>query len=133
MTVIIILTENGKMVTEPGTHELEMTSNGQKFSGLYYFGGTNGVLVQEAGMTEDGFPVDETGKVTGLENLGIDTLKPQLEAMISGYDGKWSVYVKDLESNEDFALNDKPLYSASLIKAFVMAKTYQDMDDVLKK
>lgn len=82
--------ENGKMVTEPGTHELEMTSNGQKFSGLYYFGGTNGVLVQEAGMTEDGFPVDETGKVTGLENLGIDTLKPQLEAMISGYDGEWS-------------------------------------------
>lgn len=52
--------------------------------------------------------------------------------MISGYDGEWSVYVKDLESNEDFALNDKPLYSASLIKAFVMAKTYQDMDDVLK-
>ena len=124
--------ENGKMVTEPGTHELEMTSNGQKFSGLYYFGGTNGVLVQAAGMTEDGFPVDETGKVTGMEDLGIDTLKPQLEAMISGYDGEWSVYVKDLESNEDFALNDKPLYSASLIKAFVMAKTYQDMDDVLK-
>ncbi|MFR8353276.1 MAG: hypothetical protein ACLVB1_12095 [Blautia obeum] len=29
-------------------------------------------------------------------------------------------------------MNDKPLYSASLIKAFVMAKTYQDMDDVLK-
>ena len=70
--------------------------------------------------------------MTGLENLGIDTLKPQLEAMISGYDGEWSVYVKDLESNEDFALNDKPLYSASLIKTFVMAKTYQDMDDVLK-
>ena len=52
--------------------------------------------------------------------------------LISGYDGEWSVYVKDLESNEDFVLNDKPLYSASLIKAFVMAKTYQDMDDVLK-
>ena len=45
--------------------------------------------------------------------------------MISGYDGEWSVYVKDLESRgRDFALNDKPLYSASLIKAFVMAKTY---------
>ena len=124
--------ENGRMVTETGMHELEMSSNGQMFSGTYYFGGTNGVLVQEAGITPDGFPVDETGKVTGLEDLGIDTLKPQLEAMISGYDGEWSVYVKDLESNEDFALNDKPLYSASLIKAFVMAKTYQDMDDVLK-
>ena len=30
---------------------LEMTSNGQMFSGMYYFGGTNGVLVQEAGTT----------------------------------------------------------------------------------
>ena len=124
--------ETGRMVTEPGTHELEMTSNGRKFSGTYYFGGMNGVLVQEAGVTEDGFPVDETGKVTGLEDLGIDTLKPQLESMISGYDGEWSVYVKDLETNEDFVLNDTPLYSASLIKAFMMAKTYEDMDTVLE-
>lgn len=124
--------ENGRMVTEPGTHELEMTSNGQKFSGTYYFGGPNGVLVQKAGVTEDGFPVDETGKVSGLENAGIDTLKPQLESMISGYDGEWSVYVKDLETNENFVLNDTPLYSASLIKVFVMAKTYEDMDTVLE-
>ena len=55
-----------------------MSSNGQMFSGTYYFGGTNGVLVQEAGTTPDGFPVDETGKVQELENLGIENLKPQL-------------------------------------------------------
>lgn len=124
--------ENGRMVTETGTHELEMTSNGQTFSGTYYFGGTNGVLVQEAGMTEDGFPVDETGKVTGIEDLGIDTLEPQLEPMLDGYDGVWSVYVKDLETNEEIVLNDTPMYSASLIKAFVMAKTYEDMNLVLE-
>lgn len=124
--------ETGRMVTEPGTHELDMTSNGQRFSGTYYFGGTNGALVQEAGMTEDGYPVDATGKVTGLENLGIDTLKPQLESMLAGYDGEWSVYVKNLETNEEFVLNDTPLYSASLIKVFVMAKTYEDMDLVLE-
>ena len=124
--------ETGRMVTEPGTHELDMTSNGQRFYGTYYFGGTNGVLVQEAGMTEDGYPVDATGKVTEIENLGIDTLKPQLESMLAGYDGEWSVYVKDLETNEEFVLNDTPLYSASLIKVFVMAKTYEDMDLVLE-
>ena len=124
--------ENGRMVTEPGTHELEMTSNGQMFSGIYYFGGPNGALVQKAGVTEDGFPVDETGKVSGLEDAGIDTLKLQLESMISGYDGEWSVYVKDLETNESLVLNDTPLYSASLIKTFVMAKTYEDMDTVLE-
>lgn len=61
--------ETGRMVTEPGTHELEMTSNGQMFSGTYYFGGANGVLEQKAGTTPDGFPVDETGKVQGLMHL----------------------------------------------------------------
>lgn len=124
--------ENGKMVTEPGTHELEMTSNGQKFSGTYYFGGADGVLVQAAGVTDDGFPVDATGKVTGLDDLGIDSLKPQLESMLEGYDGEWSVYVKDLGTNQEITLNDTPMYSASLIKAFVMAKTYEDMDTVLE-
>ena len=124
--------KNGKLVTEPGTHDLEMTSNGQMFSGTYYFGGENGVLVQEAGMTPDGFPVDETGKVQGLDALGIENLEPQLASAVSGYDGNWSVYVKDLETGDEIILNDEQMYSASLIKAFVMAKTFQDMDLVLK-
>ena len=124
--------ENGKMVTETGTHDLEMTSNGQMFSGTYYFGGPNGALLQEAGVTEDGFPVDATGKVTGLDDLGMDTLEPQLTSMLSGYDGTWSVYVKDLDTDEEIVLNDTQIYSASLIKAFVMAKTYEDMDTVLE-
>lgn len=124
--------ENGRMTTEPGLHELEMTSNGRHFSGTYYFGGENGVLVQEAGVTEEGFPVDETGKVSDLENLGMDTLEPQLESMLSSYDGEWSVYVKNLDTDEVISINNKPMYSASLIKAFVMAKTYADMDLVLE-
>ena len=124
--------ENGRMTTEPGLHELEMTSNGRHFSGTYYFVGENGVLVQEAGVTEEGFPVDETGKVSDLENLGMDTLEPQLEYMLSSYDGEWSVYVKNLDTDEVISINNKPMYSASLIKAFVMAKTYADMDLVLE-
>ena len=124
--------ENGRMTTEPGLHELEITSNGRHFSGTYYFGGENGVLVQEAGVTEEGFPVDETGKVSDLENLGMDTLEPQLESMLSSYDGEWSVYVKNLDTDEVISINNKPMYSASLIKAFVMAKTYADMDLVLE-
>ena len=124
--------ENGRMTTEPGYHELEMTSNGQRFSGTYYFGGENGVLVQEAGVTPEGFPVDENGRVTDLEDLGMDTLEPQLESMLPAYEGEWSVYVKNLETDEVISINNKPLYSASLIKAFVMAKTYEDMEDVLE-
>lgn len=124
--------ENGRMTTEPGYHELAMTSNGQRFFGTYYFGGENGVLVQEAGVTPEGFPVDETGRVTDLDDLGMDMLKPQLEAMLPEYDGEWSVYVKNLDTDEEISINNKPMYSASLIKAFVMAKTYEDMDEVLE-
>ena len=124
--------ETGRMVTEPGIHELEMTSNGQMFSGTYYFGGENGVLEQKSGITPDGFPVDETGKVQGIDELGIENLKPQLESVVSGYDGDWSVYVKDLGTEEELVINDEPMYSASLIKAFVMAKTFEDMDLVLE-
>lgn len=124
--------EDGRMVTEPGLHTLEMASNGQMFSGTYYFGGSNGVLVQEAGVTPEGFPVDETGKVADMENLGMETLEPQLEAMISGYEGTWSVYVKNLNTEEEIILNDQVMYPASLIKAFVMAATYENMDQVLK-
>ena len=62
----------------------------------------------------------------------MDTLEPQLTSMLSGYDGTWSVYVKDLATDEEIILNDTQIYSASLIKVFVMAKTYEDMDTVLE-
>lgn len=123
--------EYGRMTTEPGIHYIEMTSNGQMFQGNYYFGGPNGVLEQKAGMTEEGFPVDETGKVGALEDLGMDTLHPLLEQMLSGYQGTWSVYVKDMNTGEKFAVNNQQMYSASLIKTFVMAKTYENMETVL--
>lgn len=124
--------EYGKMITSAGTYYLDMTSNGQIFDGTYYFGGENGVLVQAAGTTPDGFPVDETGKIGSLENLSIETLRPQLWNMLAEYEGTWSVYVKDLESDKEVAVNSTPLYSASLIKAFVMAKTFENMDAVLE-
>ena len=47
----------GKMITDPGIHYLNMNAAGQMFDGYYYFGGENGVLVQEEGTTPEGFPV----------------------------------------------------------------------------
>ena len=122
--------ENGRMVTEPGIHSLEMNCYEINFDGSYYFGGINGALLQESTVTSDGFIVDDTGKVLNLEDLGIGNLKPQLENMVSAYQGTWSVYVKDLNEDKEIVINDTQLYSASLIKAFVMAKTYQDMEQV---
>ncbi|MDO4275342.1 MAG: serine hydrolase [Eubacteriales bacterium] len=122
--------ENGQMVTDTGIHYIEMDSNGQHFQGSYYFGGINGVLLQENGVTPEGLIVDGTGKVQNMDELGIENLKPQLDSLISGYDGEWSIYVKDLNTEEEVVINNKRLYSASLIKPFVMAKTYENMETV---
>ncbi len=121
----------GKMVTDPGIHYLEMNAAGQMFDGYYYFGGENGVLVQEEGTTPEGFPVDGTGKVE-TKDLGMEGLETRLTELFGSYDGIWSVYVKDLTNDKEFQLNSQPLYSASLIKAFVMAQTYANMDTVLQ-
>ena len=121
----------GKMVTDKGIHDLEMSSAGQMFDGYYYFGGENGALFQENGETPEGFPVDESGKVE-TKNLGMKGLETRLTELLSSYEGLWSVYVKDLTEDKKFEINSQSLYSASLIKVFVMAQTYANMDAVLQ-
>lgn len=124
--------EYGRLLTEPGVHHVKMTSNGRSFDGDYYFGGENGVLFQSAGMTPEGYIVDGKGQVQDFQEPDIQTLKPQLENMLASYEGTWSVYVKNLDTGEEILINDQPMYSASLIKPFVLAKTYANMDAVLQ-
>ena len=123
--------EYGKMVTDPGIHYLEMNAAGQMFDGYYYFGGENGVLLQEEGETPEGFSVDKSGKVE-TKDLGMDGLEKRLADLLGTYEGTWSVYVKDLTGDQEFEQNSQSLYSASLIKVFVMAQTYANMDTVLQ-
>ena len=123
--------EYGKMVTDPGIHYLEMNAAGQMFDGYYYFGGENGVLLQEEGETPEGFSVDKSGKVE-TKDLGMDGLEKRFADLLGTYEGTWSVYVKDLTSDQEFEQNSQSLYSASLIKVFVMAQTYANMDAVLQ-
>lgn len=122
--------EYGELVTETGIHELDMTSNGQHFEGMYYFGGENGLLVQEEGVTPEGLSVDETGRLKDGDKLGMETLEPKLTEMLESYQGEWSAYVKNLDSGEEILINNQSMYSASLIKAFVLADSYKEMETV---
>ncbi|MCD8153276.1 MAG: class A beta-lactamase-related serine hydrolase [Clostridiales bacterium] len=122
---------NGRLHTDPGIHYISrMTSNGQEFEGNYYFGGENGVLLQTSGTVVEGFNVDATGKVE-VEDTGMLGLETWLDENVPDFDGEWSVYVKDLNTSQTIVLNDTQMYAASLIKLFVMERTYAEMGEVL--
>ena len=84
-TTAVLFDEYGKMVTDPGIHYLEMNAAGQMFDGYYYFGGENGVLLQEEGETPEGFSVDKSGKVE-TKDLGMDGLEKRLADLLGTYE-----------------------------------------------
>lgn len=61
----------------------------------------------------------------------MEKLQTDLEDVLPDYDGSWSVYVKELEYDNAFSINNREIYPASLIKLFTMAATYANMGQVL--
>lgn len=123
--------EWGHLDTVPGVHQVESEEFGLVFDGEYYFGGENGKLLFEEQITPDGRFVGSDGKLLNEEQTVVARMKLELEELLEGYEGTWSVYVKNLENQQEIVLNDTPVYPASVIKAFVMAKTYENLDQVL--
>lgn len=70
----------------------------------------------------NGVPSDKVSLATSRE--GLTELKGNLEGMIEHYSGSWSVYVKDIDSNEYLSINDTQYFSASMIKLFCAAAAY---------
>lgn len=55
-------------------------------------------------------------------------LKKMVENRIGKYDGEWSVYVKNLKTDESFAVNDRPMKSASVMKLFILGTVYKAIE-----
>lgn len=75
----------------------------------------------------DGSWVDYQGKKCNKDELGLSKLKTEVQKVLSKYSGSWSVYVKDLKTGEIININEKSMYPASTIKAFVMASTFNQI------
>lgn len=58
-----------------------------------------------------------------------DGLENMLSGMLSGYDGDWSLYFEDYETGETISINSHQVFSASLIKLFVIQTVYQRIHD----
>lgn len=62
------------------------------------------------------------------QEVSIGLLQEELEGRLEEYDGDWSVYVKNLSTDESFVINDRPMKSASVMKLFIMGTVYRAFD-----
>lgn len=127
--------ENGRLWmnkrgwTQVGSRKYFLSNTGR----LYVNTWVKGYYVKEDGQiaknmqTPDGSYVDCDGHKCTKEEMSLSSLKKQLQAMIRGYSGEWSVYVKDLKTGDVISINDKAMKPASVIKLFTMAGTYDSI------
>ncbi len=59
----------------------------------------------------------------------INDLRKSLVSKIGTLPGEWSVYVKNLRTNETFSINNKRHYAASVMKLYCMTAVYQKIED----
>lgn len=69
---------------------------------------------------------EDNGELEGIE--GLDDLKAQLESMLGGYEGDWSIYAADLTSQEYLTINSHAVKAASLIKLYIMGAVLEQID-----
>lgn len=62
----------------------------------------------------------------------MNRLQDQVEDQVADYSGEWSVYIEELDHKNKIVINNKSMYPASLVKLFVMAATYENMDRVME-
>lgn len=104
-----------------------MTIDGEN----YYFGDTGEMLTNIT--VEPNRYVDATGKmidnslVYAQGREGLNLLKHSLQTQIDGYAGEWSIYVKNLDTNEYMMINNIPVQAASIAKLYNMATVYDEM------
>ncbi len=66
--------------------------------------------------------------ITHTAQTNIEGLKASLEQRIQGWDGAWSIYMKDLSNDESFIINDTAMNSASCMKLFVLGTVVDAID-----
>ena len=113
-----------------GSQKYFLSSYGRRYENRWisgYYVQSNGTIARNK-ILPDGTRVDKNGKKIPEKQKALGPLKTKLTKMLRGYSGSWSVYVKNLESGEEFSINDRAMYPASTIKAFVMASTFDQIN-----
>lgn len=114
--------EKGKRVT--GWHTID---------GECYYFDKAGFLVTNQSVDKNLF-VDKQGILIPKEELygrgkrGLSDLEETLLPKLEGYAGTWSIYVKNLDTNEYVSINNQEIKPASLIKLYNMVYAFDRME-----
>lgn len=130
--------QDGVMVTDwyiLNGHQYYFDENGVMLTSQWKddkYLGEDGYILKNT-VTPDGGYVDLNGirnDEVSLETsqAGLTDLKATLQDMVDGYSGTWSVYVKDISSNEYLIINSVQHFSASMIKLYCAAAAYDLID-----
>ena len=86
--------------------------------------------VSEEPKTSDSSTASDTeSSEESSDPTALKPLENKLRNTVSGYNGIWSVYVKNLRTGDSFSINNRKLYTASLMKLFGMTAAYQAIED----
>ncbi|MCR4717566.1 MAG: serine hydrolase [Lachnospiraceae bacterium] len=109
--------------------------NNKKVTGLkkigkykYYFN-KKGVMQKNKMIAKNKF-VNKKGRLVNKSELyeygvnGLSGLKKKLNSQIKNYNGSYSIYVKNLDTNRYMVINNKELYPASTVKLYCMEAIY---------
>lgn len=76
-------------------------------------------------ITQDGMIIrDRFGHAYRIR-MTWNALEDRITSMLSGYQGDWSVYLKDLKSGRTMKINEHAMQSASLIKLYIAGTTLE--------
>ncbi len=56
-------------------------------------------------------------------------METEIASMLNGYQGDWSVYIKDLSTGKTMEINEHSMESASLIKLYIAGAIYEKLAD----
>lgn len=100
-----------------------MSTGWKTISGKKYYFNSNGTMVKDDWVSSK--YLDKNGVYDATKKPTMAKLEKQLRSAIKGYSGTWSVYVKNLDTNESICINNKKIYAASLIKLYAMGAAYE--------
>lgn len=100
-----------------------MSKGWKTIDGKRYYFNSSGIMVTNDWVSSK--YLDKNGVYDATKKLTLNGLEKKLRSAIKGYSGTWSVYVKNLDTNEAICINNKKIYAASLIKLYAMGAAYE--------